>query len=730
MKVSNLLGRVQKVTLFSVIILAFATIHAYSQETQIDYNSYYRFPISIGVEYQSLSPFADYGSNFNIYEIAAHLRWPIPRIPVLQPTLRLGIMNFDSQDPDKPEEWDHRHYFGTLGILYSNRFSKNFEIGGEISGGYSQSIFPDLVPEEGSVGSSNLIFEAGGRIILNPSYNFSIDLNPNVKYLLSLSALDDFNGLILGIGFSAHYRFGQDPDSPAALIRSIRFEETSVQPLFSAMQSYYVNYPIGTVKMTNTEKHSIVDIDVSFYQAGFMDSPTPSGSIAELGPGETEEMEIFASFNQEVFKTEGITPLTGEVIVTYTSKGKPAEQRQPVSYDLHDKTAITWDDDRKVAAFITPADSALRNYSSFIRQTSKEDVIPTYSEQVQIAMQTYEALKVIGILYQADPTSPFTTVQENPMVVDSISLPRDTLKRITGDCDDLTVLYNSLLETVGLETGFITTPGHIYSAFNTKIPSRLYKDIHPDRNMTVNVEGDLWIPVEITMIGTSNFLKAWREGVEEWGMYDESPQKRGFFLTRGSQELYRPVGLKETDLGLQYGNKETIVRLYREDMGELVDLIVGDYSSTAQKSGKKEDFNKLGIAYAKFDQYSRAEQALKTALRIDPNYTSALANLGNIAYLQGDYKNALVQFNDAFAVLKKGGRDSSTLAMKVLLNISRTHYEIKEYNQAKEYFDFAKRINPAETEKYAYIGGTSSDDARAAEAVDRKNQIIYFDENE
>ena len=71
------------------------------------------------------------------------------------------------------------------------------------------------------------------------------------------------------------------------------------------MQSYYVNYPIGTVKVTNTEKHPIVDLNVSFYQAGYMDSPTPSGKITELGPGETTELDLFASFNQEVFKTEG-----------------------------------------------------------------------------------------------------------------------------------------------------------------------------------------------------------------------------------------------------------------------------------------------------------------------------------------------------------------------------------------------------------------------------------------
>jgi len=158
------------------------------------------------------------------------------------------------------------------------------------------------------------------------------------KYLLfysslsyySLSPLKDFNGLIFGIGFGAHYRFGQDPDAPSAATRSIKFEGVLIPPAFSAMQSYYPKNPLGSVTLTNTEKNPISDIEVSFYQAGYMDSPTPSGSIEELGAGE-----------------------------------------------------------RREAVFITPADSALRNYASFIRQASKEEVIPSYCEAVQFGIQRY-----------------------------------------------------------------------------------------------------------------------------------------------------------------------------------------------------------------------------------------------------------------------------------------------------------------------------------------------------
>jgi len=136
MKIVKPLDRVRKVILLTLFILTFATIQVYSQETEIDYNSYYRFPLSVGIEYQGLSPFADYGSSYNIYEISAYLRWPIPRIPVLQPTLHIGMINFDNQDTINPKEWDHRHYYLAAGILYSNRFSKSFEIGAEGSAGY------------------------------------------------------------------------------------------------------------------------------------------------------------------------------------------------------------------------------------------------------------------------------------------------------------------------------------------------------------------------------------------------------------------------------------------------------------------------------------------------------------------------------------------------------------------------------------------------------------------
>jgi len=294
------------VLLLSLILLT--SEFCFSQSSSINYNDYYRFPLSLGIEYQNLSPFADYATTYNIFDLSVNLRWPIPSRPVFQPTLYLGMMSFDNQDLDEPLKWDSTHWYGLMGMAYANRFQKNFEIGGELLAGVSEAVFPDLLPDVGTVGSLNLIVEAGARISLNPSYNMSIDIHPNLKYLHSFSYLTDYDGFILGIGFSASYRFGEDPDAPTAVIRSLKFSKAKVPDLFAAMQSYYVDNPLGSISITNTEKHDIQGLEVSFYQAGFMDNPTPAASFPVLTGGETIEIPIFASFNREIFKVEGITP--------------------------------------------------------------------------------------------------------------------------------------------------------------------------------------------------------------------------------------------------------------------------------------------------------------------------------------------------------------------------------------------------------------------------------------
>ena len=716
---------IRALLLTAILITGMGAVFA---QEQIDYNEYYRFPFSLGMAYQNLSPFGDYGTDINSYfELSVIGRIPLPAKPIFQPLVQVGMIRFVAPERDNQDRWNHTHWYLSGGICYANRFTKNFEFGADLSAGLSEAVFPNLDPAEPR-GSANILAAAGARISLNPSYNMCIDINPGVKYLYSLSPLERFNGFVYSIGFSASYRFGEDPDAPRAIIRSLKITDLQFPPLFAAMQSYYSQNTFGSVTITNVETHPIFDVAVAFFQAGFMDTPTKLASFSRLEPGESRQVEIRASFNEEIFTTAGIVPLTGEIITEYVSRRRPAEQTFSVSYDLYDKTALTWDEEEKVGAFITSADSALRNYASFIRQAAKDYALDGFSEPLQIGMQVFYGLKEIGCIYQIDPTSPFTRAQENPMIVDSISLPRDTLKRLAGDCDDLTVLYCSLLETVGIETAFITVPGHIFAAFNTKVPSKSFQKIHPDKAMTLNINGELWVPVEITMIGTHDFLQAWRKGIEEFVALNDKPGQRAITFTAKAQDIYRPVGLRETDLGLQYGESGQIVRAFRDSMDRLVDQILDSYEKMAQRSGNKEAFNRLGIICAQYKRYARAQKALNSALALDRNYLGPKINLGNVYFLKQEYQDALRVYHEVEQSLETSSREQSKTYIAVLLNISRAYYELENFDMAAVYFAKVAERDPGLVEPYAYL--LAGREGERAADIGHMNSVIFMGEEE
>ena len=79
-------------------------------------------------------------------------------------------------------------------------------------------------------------------------------------------------------------------------------------------------------------------------------------------------------------------------------------------------------------------------------------------------------MRISGLVYVIDPSTPYLEYSKTGGAVDFLQFPRHTLDYKAGDCDDLSILFNSLLESIGIKTAFITVPGHIFTAFNINIP--------------------------------------------------------------------------------------------------------------------------------------------------------------------------------------------------------------------------------------------------------------------
>jgi len=93
-----------------------------------------------------------------------------------------------------------------------------------------------------------------------------------------------------------------------------------------------------------------------------------------------------------------------------------------------------------------------------------------------------------------------------------------------GDCDDLSVAYSSLLESVGIQTALVDYKAdgeirHVNVMFNSQLtPSQAKFITNNDSKYFIrkNEHGndEIWIPIETTSL--TDFDEAWNVGVEKF----------------------------------------------------------------------------------------------------------------------------------------------------------------------------------------------------------------------
>jgi hypothetical protein len=155
------------------------------------------------------------------------------------------------------------------------------------------------------------------------------------------------------------------------------------------------------------------------------------------------------------------------------------------------------------------------NYSKNILSQNKSflDTIPSSLlpfHKAQIIFNEFAA----QIVYVSDPRATAEYVQ----------FPKQTLDLKGGDCDDLSVLYSSLLESVGVQTALVDYKGdgeirHVNVLVNTGLNPEQAKLITTnDKKYFIRKDESgkdrIWIPVETTSL--SNFNEAWNIGVEKF----------------------------------------------------------------------------------------------------------------------------------------------------------------------------------------------------------------------
>lgn len=494
----------------------------------------------------------------------------------------------------------------------------------------------------------------------------------------------------------------------------VSLEQVAIDEIFPVFLSYYDDHPVGTAVLKNGTSAAIQNVKVELKIETYMDAKKPCTAPTTLAAGASGKVELTAVFNDKVLTiTEGKKVLA-TVTVSWTSGGTETSKDFVQTMQFLKLNAMTWDDDERAAAFVTANDPVVQQFRSAV-VTNVDRAITAVDKNLRTGMALHHTLVKYGLKYWTDPNAAYETVTKTKSAVDSLQFPVQTIQLKTGDCDDLAILACSLLESAGVESAFVTVPGHIFVAFALAMtPDEAKKTfVKPDDLVFKNDKA--WVPWEITAL-SGGFLKAWETGAKEWRASDTKGEA-GFHPVRTAWTKYKPVGYSAAQTTVTLPSEADWTKAYIEEVKTFVNQQIATQVQKLQADikanpAKPEYANKLGVLYARYGLLSEAETEFLKLEKQD--YVPALINLGNLAFLKPDPKAALAYYSRA---VKKDATSA-----KALLGVARANHEQENYGAAQEAYAALKKVDPSLAAQYAYLElkGTEAEQAAKAGKVTGK----------
>jgi tetratricopeptide (TPR) repeat protein len=492
--------------------------------------------------------------------------------------------------------------------------------------------------------------------------------------------------------------------------------------IFPVFYKYYDTHPIGSVALKNNRDAPMQNLKAAVWINKFMDTPKQIAGPAELKGGEERKLDLTALFNDTVLEVTEPTKVAIEITFTYQIAGQSFQQKKTDTVQLLDRNSLTWDPDEKVCAFVSARDPAVLTFAKNMNSLAKTRGTSSVNDKMLAAMAIHEGLAQFGLAYVTDPKTPYAESVKNRQAVDFLQYPRQTLEYRSGDCDDLSILYNSLLQAVAIDTAFITIPGHIYIAFSIGMsPAEARKAFQRVDDLIFRPDST-WIPLEVTD-RSGGFMQAWQTGAREW-RESSIRQQAYFFEVSEGWKTYEPVGLPGQGAAIAVPSSDKVAAAFQAQVRKFVDGEIATTLAKLQADIKKQGetprlLNQLGVMYARYALYDEAERNLQKAVTKE-EYVPALLNLGNIAFTRKNMDLALGFYGRA----AKKQPDNPN----VLLAQARVNHAMENYGSVARTYAKLKEVAPDLAQQFAYLDLRGAEATRAAEISSANEVVIWVQE--
>ena len=413
-----------------------------------------------------------------------------------------------------------------------------------------------------------------------------------------------------------------------AAIPSVEITSFDFSVLFPVLMNVYASNPAGLVTVKNNGDSTIKNVSVSSYVRKYMDFPTKGNTVASIAPGQEQILEISTVLNKSVLKVTENTVLQMQFTISWEENGKANSFSVTRPVTLYKKSAMTWDDTAMLACFVQPNDPTVSAFAFNALAKKQGDFVST---NVSKAIALSNAIGSIPLTYVADPVTPVSQVIDLSYSVDTVRFPSETLTLKGGDCDDMTTLYCSVLESAGIQTALITTPGHIFAAFDTGLKANTLWTKLDESYCTIEINEHIWIPVETTIL-YNGFDGAWKSASKEI-----AGNEYEYTLLHDAWEIYVTAANPDEKQDITF-SEEKLDALNTSSIAEVSkQLTVAIENASASNPLEMNAAAKLLYSMG---QKQKAADILLTLTNTVPNYKQAYANLAAIYHELGMDKEA------------------------------------------------------------------------------------------
>jgi tetratricopeptide (TPR) repeat protein len=500
-----------------------------------------------------------------------------------------------------------------------------------------------------------------------------------------------------GIEAGYRYEFGLAGSLGVTLFTAFHFSDgrllvpggIEIEPLFPSLKEYYARHPVGAITLRNRERFPVKDVIVTLRAPSLTEKPLEMKAGTAIMPGAELRAPFGILLSDAARMTNQGGSSRGDIVVAYTCGGARLSQSFPVQIRMNENNAIVWDDDRKAAAFVTEKDPAVRAFAGAAISAVRKSGARFPSTAIRLACALFTALQEYGTAYVPAPVAAYSIAVKQNHTVDFLKYPAQTLAYRAGDCSDLTALYCSLLESAGIESGFITVPGHIYSAFSTGLRESAARRLLASAESLIFVDGIAWMPVETTL-AVSGFDAAREAGSAEWKRWSAEGQAK-LYSVRESWKEFPPSDMAGGAPGTGIAEAAAVSRSFEEEANRLVSRdLVPLARALAKKVGSASPDpranNALGVLFCQYGRFEEAEAQFKASLAAQANVPAAV-NLGTLYLMRGDFPAAVTWFRAAFDL----DRDSQG----ALAGLVRALRGLGDETGASQYLARLGEANPA-----------------------------------